>query len=238
MANLTQLRMLEDLDGFLLIDKPAGIPFATVVKTVKHKFNLVKVGHGGSLDGMATGLFVVLVNGANRFVADVMGADRYWSGTIRLGRRTNTGDVHGDTVVERDADVSEEQLSAALAEFRGDIFQTEPRFCSVRREDRGCYEVADTGDHQQFLSHIYNLKVTPNDDGRLAFEVSGTKSLLPRALADDFGEALGCGACLESLRRKKIGSFSVEEAIPFDRLLDTDIVDFASCVKPLSTFLR
>ena len=238
MANLTQLRMIENLDGFLLIDKPAGIPFATVVKTVKRKFNLVKVGHGGSLDAMATGLFIVLVNGANRFGADVMGADRDWSGTIRLGRRTNTGDVHGDTVAERDSAVSEDRLAAALAEFRGDIFQTEPRFCSVRREDRGCYEVADTGEHQQFLSHIYNLRATQDGDRRLAFEVSGTKSLLPRAFADDFGEVLGCGACLESLRRKKIGRFSVEEAIPFERLLETDIVDFASCVKPLSAFLR
>lgn len=235
MANLTQLRMLEELDGFLLIDKPSGIPFATVVKTVKRKFNLVKVGHGGSLDAMATGLFVVLVNGANRFVADVMGADRDYSGTMRLGRRTNTGDVHGDTVAERDAAIPEGRLDAALAEFRGDIFQTEPRFCSVRREDRGCYEVADTGEHQQFLTHIYRLAAEPSG-GRLSFTVSGTKSLLPRALVDDFGEFLGCGACLESLRRTGIGKFSVEDAIPFDRLLETDTVDFASCVKPLSAF--
>ena len=199
MANLAQLRMLEDLDGFLLIDKPSGIPFATVVKTVKRKFNLVKVGHGGSLDAMATGLFVVLVNGANRFVADIMGSDRDYSGVMRLGRRTNTGDIHGDTVAERDAVIPDGRLDAALAEFRGDIFQAEPRFCSVRREDRGCYEVADTGEHQRFLTHIYKLSAEPSG-GRLSFAVSGTKSLLPRVLADDLGEFLGCGACLESLR--------------------------------------
>ena len=238
MANLTQLRMLENLDGFLLVDKPSGIPFATVVKTVKRKFNLVKVGHGGSLDAMATGLFVVLVNGANRFVSDVMGADRRYSGTMRIGRSTNTGDIHGDTVAERDPAIPEGRLASALAEFRGDIFQAEPRFCSVRREDRGCYEVADTGEHSQFLAHIYSFKVEQTGDGRISFEVSGTKSLLPRALVGDFGEALGCGACLESLRRTRIGRFSVEDAIPFERILETDIVDFASCVKPLSTFSR
>ena len=234
MANLAQLRMLENLDGFLLIDKPAGIPFATVVKTVKRKFNLVKVGHGGSLDAMATGLFVVLVNGANRFVADVMGADRDYSGAMRLGRRTSTGDIHGETVAERSPEIPAGKMDAALAEFRGDIFQTEPRFCSVRREDRGCYEVADTGEHKQFLAHIYRLNVSPIDDVRLAFDVSGTKALIVRALVDDFGEALGCGACLESLRRTRIGRFSVDDAISFERLLETDIVDFASCVKPLS----
>ena len=76
MANLTQLKMLEGLDGFLLVDKPVGIAFSTVVKTVKRKFNLVKVGHGGSLDAQASGLFILLIGDANKFVGDVMGADR------------------------------------------------------------------------------------------------------------------------------------------------------------------
>ena len=238
MANMTQLRMLEGLDGFLLVDKPAGLPFATVVKTVKRKFNLVKVGHGGSLDAMASGLMVLLVNGANRFVGDVMGADRDWTGTIRLGLRTNTGDVHGATLAEREATLPEGRLEAALAELRGDLFQTEPRFCSVRREDRPGYEIADTGEHKQVLAHVYRLRAEPAEGGRLAFEVSGTKSLLVRALADDLGEALGCGACLEALRRTRIGRFVVGDAIPFDRLLETEIGDFASCVQPMSAFLR
>ena len=98
MANLTRLRMLEDLDGFLLVDNPAGIAFTSVVKTVKRKFNLVKVGHGGSLDAAATGLLVLMVNDANRFVGDVMGADRSYEGVMRLGVSTNTHDVQGEPV--------------------------------------------------------------------------------------------------------------------------------------------
>ena len=82
MANLTQLKILENLNGFLLVDKPAGLAFASVVKAVKRKFNLVKVGHGGALDAMATGLFILLINDANKFVADVMGADRSYEGTM------------------------------------------------------------------------------------------------------------------------------------------------------------
>ena len=92
MANLTQLRMLEDLDGLLLVDKPAGIAFSSVVKTVKRKFNLVKVGHGGSLDAMASGLFVVLLGSANKFAGDIMGADRSYTGTMKFGETTDTGD--------------------------------------------------------------------------------------------------------------------------------------------------
>jgi tRNA pseudouridine55 synthase len=126
--------MLEDLDGFLLVDKPAGIAFSTVVKTVKRKFNLVKVGHGGSLDTSASGLLVLLINDANKFVDGVMGADRVHTGVMRLGRRTDTHDIYGRSLGDDvSAMPSREEFDKALGEFRGDIFQTEPRFCSVRR---------------------------------------------------------------------------------------------------------
>jgi tRNA pseudouridine55 synthase len=133
---------------------------------------------------------------------------------------------------------SREAFDKALGEFRGDIFQTEPRFCSVRREGAAQYEIADTGEHKQFMSHVYRLTVSDFAPPKVAFEVSGTKSLLVRTLVNDIGEALGCGACLESLRRTKIGKFSIEEAIPFDKILETEPGDFASCVLPLSVALR
>ena len=242
MANLTQLKMLEDLNGFLLVDKPVGIAFSTVVKTVKRKFNLVKVGHGGSLDAMASGLFILLVNDANKFVGDVMGADRAYTGKMRLGLRTNTHDVHGAKVGCPDAPTAAcpdaGKMAAVLPEFKGDIFQTEPRFCSIRKEGSAEYEIADTGDHSQFLTHVYRFALGNPEGSAVPFEVSGTKSLLVRTLVNDFGEALGCGAALESLRRVKIGKFSVEDAVPFDRLLETEMKDFASCVMPLSAALR
>jgi len=241
MANLAQLKMLEELDGFLLVDKPAGIAFSTVVKTVKRKFNLVKVGHGGSLDAAATGLLILLVNDANKFVGDVMGADRSFVGTMRLGIRTNTGDVQG-TEVENVEDVEEvrkcaEKIEKVLPEFKGDVFQTEPRFCSVRREGSALYEVADTGEHKPFLTHVYKFEVAAPEDGCVSFSVSGTKNLIVRSLVGDFGDALGCGAALETCRRVRIGKFSVEDAIPFDRLLETEMRDFASCVMPLAKAL-
>ena len=231
--------MLEDLDGFLLVDKPAGIAFSTVVKTVKRKFNLVKVGHGGSLDTSASGLLVLLINDANKFVDGVMGADRVHTGVMRLGRITDTHDIYGRSLGEdASAMPSREAFDKALGEFRGDIFQTEPRFCSVRREGAAQYEIADTGEHKQFMTHVYRLTVSDFAPPKAAFEVSGTKSLLVRTLVNDIGEALGCGACLESLRRTKIGKFSIEEAIPFDKILETEPGDFTSCVLPLSVALR
>lgn len=235
MANLTQLKMLEDLSGFLLVDKPAGIAFATVVKAVKRKFNLVKVGHGGSLDAPASGLFILLLGDANRFADRVMAADRAYEGKVRFGLKTDTGDVHGRPVADGTVAVPPDaaRLAAALPGFRGDVFQVEPQFCTIRKEGTAAYEIADTGEHKPFLAHVYRFDVEA--DGRFALRAS--KGVIPRALVRDLGDALGCGASLESLRRTAVGRFGVADAIPFDRLLETEMKDFAPCVMPLSKAL-
>ena len=220
MANLTQLKMLEDLNGFLLVDKPAGIAFSTVVKTVKRKFTLVKVGHGGSLDAQASGLFILLIGDANKFVGDVMGADREYTGTLKRGETTDTGDAWGHPVPQP-------SRLATLDDLKGDVFQTEPRYCAIRKEGTAEYEVVDTGEHKQFLAHVYRFDV--KDDG--AFELKASKGVIVRALAQDMG------ATLTALRRTKIGKFDVAEAVPFDKLLTTEMKDFASCVMPLSKAL-
>ena len=221
MANLTQLKMLEDLNGFLLVDKPAGIAFSTVVKTVKRKFNLVKVGHGGSLDAQASGLFILLIGDANKFVGDVMGADREYVGTLKLGETTDTGDAWGRPIPLP-------SRLATLDDLRGDVFQVEPKFCAIRKEGTAEYEVVDTGEHKQFLAHVYRFDV--KDDG--AFELKASKGVIARALAQDMG------ATLTALRRTKIGKFDVADAIPFDKLLETEMKDFASVVMPLSVALK
>lgn len=221
MANLTQLKMLEDLNGFLLVDKPAGIAFSTVVKTVKRKFNLVKVGHGGSLDAQASGLFILLIGDANKFVGDVMGADREYAGTLKLGETTDTGDAWGRPIPLP-------SRLATLDDLRGDVFQVEPKFCAIRKEGTAEYEIVDTGEHKQFLAHVYRFDV--KDDG--AFELKASKGVIVRALAQDMG------ATLTALRRTKIGKFDVADAIPFDKLLETEMKDFASVVMPLSVALK
>ena len=242
MANLTQLKMLEELDGFLLVDKPVGIAFSSVVKAIKRKFNLVKVGHGGSLDAAASGLLILLINDANKFVGDIMGADRAYEGVMRLGFKTNTHDIQGEIVSTCDigscCDELSKKIESALPEFKGDIFQTESRWCSVRREGSAAYEIADTGDHKPFMAHVYKLTLGEVKESRLPFGLSCTKGLIVRTLVNDFGDAIGCGAALESIRRVKIGKFSVVDAIPFDNLLKTELKDFASCVVPLGVALQ
>lgn len=229
--------MLEDLNGLLLIDKPVGLSFTTVVKTVKRKFNLVKVGHGGSLDPSASGLLILLLNDANRFTGDVMGADRLYSGSMRLGLKTNTHDIYGEEIKSSEvpADFSS-KASQVMSEFKGDVFQTESRWCSVRREGSAGYEVADTGEHKPFLAHVYKFELGDNIEGSssLQFTLSATKGLIVRTLINDFGDAVGCGAALESLRRLKVGRWSVDEAIAFDKLLELEMSDLSSLIKPFT----
>ena len=238
MANLTQLRMLEELDGFVLVDKPAGIAFSTVVKTIKRKFNLVKVGHGGSLDAPASGLFILLINGANRYVNDVMGADRTYTGTLRLGLATNTHDIHGTILSQSAALPDETTLRNVLANFKGDVFQTESPFCTIRREGSAQYDIADTGSHKPFMAHVYRFDMTRFAPPFVDFEIAATKGLLPKTLVNDLGASLACGATLETLRRTRIGKFSINDAIPFDKLLTMEAPIFASCVKSLAMALR
>lgn len=233
MANLTQLKILEDQNGLILVDKPAGIAFSTVIKTVKRKFNLVKVGHGGSLDTAASGLLVLLLNDANRFVGEVMGADRFYEGTMRLGVATDTHDSHGAVLAEKPVPADLDGVIAkALPEFKGDVFQTESRWCSVRRDGSHGYEVADTGEHKPFLAHVYKFDVGRADGDRLSFSVAATKGLIVRTLVNDFGEALGCGAVLEELRRTRVGRWTLDEAVRFDRLLEVGMGDLPGFVKP------
>jgi tRNA pseudouridine55 synthase len=157
---------------------------------------------------------------------------------MRLGECTDTHDIYGRKLRSSEKMPSKAEFDNALTQFRGDIFQTEPRYCSVRREGAAQYEIADTGEHSQFMSHVYRFTTQEFSPPKVAFEVSSTKSLLARTLVNDIGETLGCGATLESLRRTKIGKFSIDEAIPFDRLLETETGAFASCVLPLSVALR
>ena len=107
MANLANIAMLAELDGAILVDKPAGISAHDVMKAVKTTFNLVKVGHGGTLDVTATGLFILLLGDATRFADELMGSDRAYSVQLSLGRETNTGDRVGATLAEHPfADIS------------------------------------------------------------------------------------------------------------------------------------
>ena len=230
MANLANIAMLAELDGAILVDKPVGISAHDVMKAVKSAFNLVKVGHGGTLDATATGLFVLLLGDATRFSNDLMCADRTYSVAVTLGRETDTGDRAGNVLSEKGcSDVSPERLEAALKEFRGDIYQSPPEFSAVKIPGRIGYEIVRTAEGDSLrekLVHVYRCKVEEFDLPRVSFSMKVAKGVSIRSFVGDLGRHLCCGACVEDCRVEMCGIHSVEDAIPFMKLMEMHPADF------------
>ena len=238
MANLDQIALLAALDGILLVDKPAGIASHDVVKDVKRRFNLVKVGHGGTLETNASGLFLLLLGDGTKISSDLMGADRAYSAVIRLGTVTDTCDRNGAVLASKPfAAITSAVLETALAGFRGDIFQTPPRFSAVLMHGATGYKVVPTVDDEEArprLVHVYRLVATSFAPPLVGLDISCTKGASPRALARDLGEALGCGASLDSLRRTSCGRFRVSDALPYDDLLKLPPMELRKRVIPVA----
>ena len=244
MANLDQMALVSALDGVLAVDKPAGIASHDVMREVKRRFNLVKAGHGGTLPGNVSGLFLVMVGDGTRASDFFMRADSAYEGAIRLGRVTDTADREGRTLAEKDfASVTRESLDAVLPELRGDVFLAEPEYQAVMLPGRESYEIIGPkeGDPrpQPKLAHVYRFEVTAFEPPIVRFSAVVAKGTSMRALAANLGELLGCGASLESLRRTRQGKVDVSEAITFAKLLTSDSsVLLGRVVKPSELLSR
>ncbi len=235
MANLASIAMLAELDGALLVDKPAGLAAHDVERAVKTHFNLVKVAHGATLDVSASGVFVLLLGDGTRLAETMLGADNVYTGRIRLGRETDTGDAHGNVIASKDAShVGQEALTAAMKGLRGDIYQAPPAFSAVRIGARAEWTVVPSGkDAAERLVHVYRFTLAAFEPPFVSFELFCTKGVSVRSLALDLGRALGCGASLEELRRVKTGKFAVADATKFMDLVKLDAVGLKSRVIPV-----
>lgn len=236
MANLASIAMLAELDGLLLVDKPIGISAHDVMKGIKSRFNLVKVGHGGTLDAPASGLFVLLLGNATRFSNVLMNADRSYSAKIRLGAQTDTCDRVGRIVAEKSfSSVTHESLISAVAELRGDIYQSPPPFSAVKIPGREGYEIVQTPEEEarrERMVHIYRFSVKNFTPPMVEVEVTCTKGASLRSLTGELGRLLGCGAVLEDCRREVVGHQRLENALPFMEVLKLDPVEFKKHVIP------
>ena len=241
MANLANIAMLAELDGAILVDKPIGISAHDVMTAVTTRVNLVKVGHGGTLDVTATGLFVLLLGDATRFSGDLMGSDRTYSTTLTLGRETDTGDRAGKVLAEKPCvDVTRERFDAELKELRGDIYQSPPEFSAVKIPGKTGYEIVCTAkgdERRERLVHVYRYEVETFAPPTVSRSMAVAKGVSVRALARDLGRALGGGACVEDCRLLKCGSHSVSDALPFVKLMDLHPADLAARLIPKNRIL-
>lgn len=208
--------------GFLiLIDKPGGLTSHDVVERVRRATRIPRIGHSGTLDPMATGLLLLCAGGAARLQGFFTLMDKSYEGTIRLGRATTTYDREGAPLgEERDASgIGAAAIEAAAAAFRGQFEQSPPPYSAKKINGRKFYEMARKGEEVPILPkkvRVTELRLSEPAGGRIEFSISCSSGTYIRSIAHEIGEALGCGAHLESLRRTRIGEFRVEGAIALE----------------------
>lgn len=225
-------------DGVLLVDKPAGPTSHDVVHKIRKTFRIEKVGHGGTLDPNATGLLIILLGKGTKLSDRFMGSDKSYSGTMRLGRTTSTQDCDGEVIEEKPWDaITREQVEAQMAAHTGDLFQTPPMVSAIKLNGVPLYKLARKGqevERKPRFVHIYRFAITEWVPPLVTFDVVCTKGTYVRTLAHDIGQALGCGASLDALRRTQSGTLSVNDALPLDDILALTPSQLAARVIPLT----
>ena len=214
--------------GIIVIDKPEGISSGGVVGRVRRAFGIKRVGHGGTLDPMASGVLPVFVGRATRASGMLLDADKTYRAGFILGIRTDTQDTTGTILERREVTASPEEVEAALRGFVGRQKQTPPMYSALKRDGKKLYELARKGEEVEREPReieIYDIKYLGCEAGEHRMEVSCSKGTYIRTLVDDIGRALGCGAAMSSLRRERTGPFSIENAVPLDELVpDTPLL--------------
>jgi tRNA pseudouridine55 synthase len=207
--------------GLLILDKPTGLTSHDAVQRVRRISGVRRAGHAGTLDPLASGVLLVCVGPATRLVEYLVGHDKTYETTVRLGQATTTYDVEGDITRERPVQVDESQITAALDAFRGPIRQQVPAYSAVKRDGQPLYKSARRGDEVELPVRevvIHSLELLAYEPPLLSLRVVCSAGTYIRSLAHDLGEALGCGGHVAGLRRTAVGEFTLAEAISLDEL--------------------
>jgi tRNA pseudouridine55 synthase len=213
------------MNAILLVDKPAGISSAEVVRRVKSRVKPARVGHLGTLDPFATGLLPIMIGEATKLAPFIDGGDKEYAGLIRLGVETDTLDRDGAEV--RRADVpamSDEKLAQVTAQFTGAIEQVPPVYSAIKRDGVPLYRLARRGDDvappQKRGVEIKRLELVNEAPDAIRFVATCSPGTYARSLARDIGVALDTVAHLEQLRRTRNGAFSIADAMPLADVLE------------------
>lgn len=229
------------VDGVLLLDKPYAMTSNAALQTARRLLNAQKAGHTGTLDPLASGLLALTFGEATKFSADLLHADKTYIAGIKLGQKTTTGDLEGDFLQNRPVRVNRADIEKALNAFRGDILQVPPMFSALKRDGKTLYDLAREGvsiERQARSVRIEKLEILEFADELLTVEVTCSKGTYIRVLAEDIGEALGCGAHLASLRRTKVGVLSLEDAVTLQALETMSVDERLATLKPLDALMQ
>ena len=211
-----------DISGWLVVDKPAGMTSTAVVNKVRWAFDARKAGHAGTLDPEATGILAVALGEATKTVPYITDALKAYRFTIRFGAATNTDDAEGEVIATSDKRPSDDEISAALPAFTGDIMQVPPQFSAVKIDGERAYALARAGEEVDIAARplfVESLTLVdrPDPDHAVLEMVCG-KGGYVRSIARDLGAVLGCLGHVETLRRVWSGPFELDDAVTLDRI--------------------
>jgi tRNA pseudouridine55 synthase len=220
---------MSSINGVLPIDKPAGPTSHDIVAKARRALGVRRIGHTGTLDPFASGLLLLCVGPATRLAEYLTSQTKSYSAGMLLGVSTDTDDLQGSPVSESDdwRELTRDRVLAAFAEQTGELQQIPPQYSAKKIDGERMYDVARRGGTVELAASpvtVYNLTVTRLELPEVDFEVDCSTGTYIRSIARDVGASLGVGGHLTSLRRTRIGSISVEQALPLDRLSDTDSV--------------
>jgi tRNA pseudouridine55 synthase len=220
-------RRVPDLfDGILLVDKPAGWTSHDVVAKIRNHFRFNKVGHGGTLDPLATGLLVLLIGRGTKLSNRIMGGDKTYEGTLHLGVTTDSQDRDGAVLAETDAGhITREQIEQAVSKYVGDIEQIPPMVSAIKKDGVALYKLARKGqeiEREPRAIHVHCFEVTGFRSPFVDFRIRSSKGTYVRTLAHDIGNDLGVGGSLHALRRTASGPLSIEKAFTLEEILACD----------------
>jgi tRNA pseudouridine55 synthase len=210
------------VDGILLLDKPVGLTSNSALQQVKRLFNAQKAGHTGNLDPLASGLLPICFGEATKMSAFLLDADKEYIGTCKLGVRTSSADAEGEVIETRPVPVLDRaRVLAVLDTFTGEISQIPPMHSALKVQGQPLYKLAHQGievERQPRQVTIYEIELLRLEGDELEIRVHCSKGTYIRTLAEDIGEALGCGAHLSALRRTLAGPFHLEGAVTIEEV--------------------
>lgn len=238
--------MATRIDGVVLLDKPAGMSSQGAVTAVKRAFNADKAGHTGTLDPLATGLLPICLGEATKYSQDLLDADKTYIAELKFGARTDTGDAEGQVIAECPLPnfTSElelkQALEALLPQFTGAISQVPPMYSALKRDGKPLYEYARAGLELERTAReitIQKIRWLDIQWPVATLEVSCSKGTYIRVLAEDIGNALGCGAHLVGLRRTEVGHLTLEQSFTLESIQKA-LHDSSSYILPIDALLQ
>jgi tRNA pseudouridine55 synthase len=228
------------IDGVLLLDKPIGLSSNAALQRAKRLYHAEKAGHTGTLDPLATGLLPICFGDATKFAHALLDADKTYVAAVRLGVTTTTGDAEGEVVATHPVGASADDVETVLRRFVGRIAQVPPRYAALKRDGRPYYEYARQGveiDRQPREVEIHALALLAFQGNEFELRVCCGKGTYIRALAEDIGAVLGCGAHLRALRRTASGEFALADARTLDALQQCTTAERDAALLPVDALV-